>query len=95
MPFPIGPVQERGAHVQVKWLILVLLDEFDGRRGRPFRVMSLERRLQVAPVDVLGPGEAAVLDELAVDLLVVGLVTVERLGVFSVLSWSWQLRWCW
>ena len=46
--------------------------------------MSLERGLQITPVDILDPREAAILDEFAIDLLVLELVLVEFVGVFGV-----------
>ena len=71
--------------MQVERLILVFLDELDRRRCRPFRVMSFERRLHIAPVNVPSPSEAAVFDELPVDLFVAEFELVAPISVFGVL----------
>ena len=72
--------------MQVEGLILVLFDELDRGCGGPFRVVSLEWILQVPPVDILRPSEAAVLYQSSVDLFVPVFVLVEFVGVFDILG---------
>ena len=77
MPLAVGTVQQRRAVVEVERPILVLFDKLQYGGDRPFRVVPLERRLHITPIDVLRPGESLFFDHLAVDLLVFKLLAID------------------
>ena len=84
MPLTVRTMKQGGADMQVEGLILVPFDELDRGCGSPLRVVPLEGFLQVPPVDILRPSEAAVLDQSSVDLFVPVFVLVEFVSVFGI-----------
>ena len=64
-------MEQRRAVVQVERPVFVLFDKLQRRLNRPFGIVMIERLLQVAPIDVLGPRESFVSEEASIPALVV------------------------
>ena len=62
-------MKKSGAAVQIKGLILVLLDKLKGSLCGPVRIVAFEGLLEVSPVNVLGPGETVLFDQLPLKFL--------------------------
>ena len=54
------------------------LDKLHRGRRRPFRIMTLERRLGIVPINILGPRKPEILHGLPIPLLIFKFFTVER-----------------
>ena len=77
MPPTVGTMQEGGAIVQIKRLAFMFFNEFHSRSSSPFRVVTLKGRLRVVPVNILGPGEAVILDYLPKPFFIFKLLLIE------------------
>ena len=71
-------MQQCSAVVQIKRLLTVVLDKLHRGRGGPFRIMTLERRLNIVPINILGPCEPEILHSLPIALLIFKFFAVER-----------------
>ena len=70
-------MQKRGAVVQVKRPLTMLLDKFHRSGGGPFRIVALKRCFGIVPINILGPREPEILHGLPIAFFIFKFFAIE------------------